>query len=106
MEALEKTLQDSLKLGKHTNVLHFTSHDVAKYLWCHSEYQPWSYTLSLQCLQFDATHLWIPVFFQSGNGYNVSCVAKNCDWQQQAEPHTFDVKWPKDKFIPVSKNYG
>ena len=105
-EALEETLRESPKLGKHTNVLHFTSHDVAKYLWCHSEYQPWGHALSLQCSQCGATRSWVPVFSNVNRGYSVSCVAKDCGRQQRAERNGFDVKRPDGKFITVTKKSG
>ena len=50
-EALEQMLKENFKLGKSTNVLHFTFTPdcVTKYMWAHKEYQPWGHKLPLQC---------------------------------------------------------
>lgn len=78
--ALVHLLGQSLTLGKHTNVLHFSRKSVTKYLWAHKSYQPWGKRLALQCPWCGALNPWLVVFVGEGDrqGYRVECANVDC----------------------------
>jgi len=57
--ALEHVLKESMHLGMHTGIVHFSLGDqgdanileVIKYVWAHCDYQPWGVELPMHCPQ-------------------------------------------------------
>lgn len=78
--ALRHLLGQSMTLGKHTNVLHFSPETVTKYLWTQKSYQPWGKRLALQCPRCGILNPWLTVFVQDGarKGYRVECANTRC----------------------------
>jgi hypothetical protein len=106
-EALEHTLKESFKLGRHTNVFHFSSDHVTQYLWAHKDYQPWGKKLPLQCPQYGILQPWRQVHLKNTGGYGMECKNMDCGKLNRRECYSFQVLKPEgSSFFNVGKNGG
>lgn len=96
-EALEHKLKESSALGQHTNVFHFTSDGVTKYLWCQKDYQPWGHRLELQCSKCGVLQPWKVAYTDAG--YGVECKNDDCgkgDGSHGTERNSFNIPRPAE----------
>jgi hypothetical protein len=95
VESLEEQLRHCFKLGRHTNVVHFTSEHVTKYLWAHKDYQPWGFKLYLQCPQCGILKPWESAVHVP-NGYRYVCKNRECGHAMGTQPYNFKVDRPEE----------
>ena len=105
-EALEKALKENFKLGRHTNVFHFTPDCVTKYLWAHKDYQPWGHKLPLQCSQCGIFKPWVSCFLKDSQGYGLECRNVECGRLKGKERESFQAPKPDAPFLTMGKNAG
>jgi hypothetical protein len=105
--ALEHALKHSPTLGRHTNVLHFSSDAVTHYIWAHKDYQPWGKTSPLQCPQCGILDPWKLTFVKQIDGYRLECKNPGCgvvDGRRVGKMWAFIVHRPQGcKLLPAGK---
>jgi hypothetical protein len=102
--ALEHALKESFKLGRHTNVYHFSSSSVVKYVWAHKEYQPWGHKLLPQCPQCGVLNPWACVYSEVTKGYVVECKYPFCGRNVGKERQSYHIKRPDVPVISVTRD--
>lgn len=106
-EALQHTLRETFRLGRHTNVLHITPESVTRYLWAHKEYQPWGHKLPLQCPQCGILQPWRIAYLPNNGGYGVACKNVDCGKLNRRERFTVQVLRPEGSvFYNLGNNGG
>jgi hypothetical protein len=102
-KALKHALKESIRLGRHTNILHFTPDCITKYSWAHKDYQPWGYRLPLQCPQCGILQPWVSAYLKDSDGkttgYGIECKNVDCSRLQRGERWSFEVWCPKKSVI-------
>ena len=103
--SLEHVLMESMYLGMHTGIVHFSLGDqedtniskVIKYVWVHHDYQPWGMELPMQCPQCGTVQKWASMQTRDG-GYMYECVYRRCGYDgnaRRAWSHMMTVEHPK-----------
>ena len=98
---LDRTLKDCNDLGRHTNVWHFGSQHITKYLWAHKSYQPWGTTAPTQCPSCGIFNPWKQISVGAGDsqGYRMYCKNSLCNTDPgktpKPKPYNFTIIKPQ-----------
>jgi hypothetical protein len=101
-KALEESLKEDSKLGRHTNVFHYAPDRLTNYVWAHKVYQPWGFRLSLQCAQCGILHPWIQTTMDEG--YGVICKNEYCGRKARGQRLSFTIRKSRAESLSVNKD--